>query len=74
MGLPADEFDEFDELDELVRDDNLSAVDSVAQPPVLTTIHVPPAVAPQQVSYVASQPVGAGRQSNTGDASTSHSA
>ncbi len=62
MGLPADEFDEFDELDELVRDDNLSVVGSVAQPPMLTTIHVPPADAPQQVSCVASQLAGAAKQ------------
>ena len=65
MGLPADDFDEFDdfdELDELVRDHNLSVFGSVAPPPVLTTIHVPPAVAPQQVSCVASQPAGAAKQ------------
>jgi hypothetical protein len=55
MGLPADEFDE------CVLDDNASAVDGVAQPPVLTTFPAPPAVAPQQVSYVASQ-VGAAKR------------
>jgi hypothetical protein len=49
MGLPADDFDE------CVLDDNSSAVDGVAQPPVLTTFPAPPAVAPEQVSYVASQ-------------------
>jgi hypothetical protein len=48
-GLPADEFDE------CVLDDNASAVDSVAPPPVLTIFPAPPAVAPQQVSYVESQ-------------------
>jgi hypothetical protein len=65
MGLPADEFDE------CALDDNASAVDGVAQPPVLTTFPAPPAVAPQQVSYVASQ---AGVASGVCDASTAHSA
>jgi hypothetical protein len=44
-----------DDLDECVPRDNSSAVDSVAQPPLLTTFPAPPVVAPHQVSYVVSQ-------------------
>jgi hypothetical protein len=57
MGLPADDFDE------CILDDNSSAVDGVAQPPVLTTFPAPSAVAPQRVSYVASQEAGAAKPS-----------
>jgi hypothetical protein len=60
MGLTADEFDE------CVLDDNSSAVDGVTQPPVLTTFPAPLAVAPEQVSYVASQEAGAAKPSRGG--------
>jgi hypothetical protein len=62
MGLPADEFDE------CVLDDNASAVDGVAQPPVLITFRR--LLHSKSHMWQARQK----RQSRVGDASTTHSA